>query len=140
MRQTATATTAKMPPMLIVFPRPEAMAPATVGLTTSPRRAGGPSPGIRENIRHEMHKGKPQKQAIAIAMRTAGVPKPGDSSDQTPPANVTSGAARAAAAPPANVTAGPKGDEKVADYKLAGPSGLSLDDIQRAADKLWNKK
>ena len=27
--------------------------------------------GISENIRREMHSGKPQKQAIAIAMQTA---------------------------------------------------------------------
>ena len=28
--------------------------------------------GISENIRREMHAGKPQKQAIAIAMNVAG--------------------------------------------------------------------
>ena len=28
--------------------------------------------GISENIRREMHSGKPQKQAIAIAMSVAG--------------------------------------------------------------------
>lgn len=31
---------------------------------------------ISENIRTEMHAGRPQKQAIAIAMRKAGKPKP----------------------------------------------------------------
>lgn len=32
--------------------------------------------GISSNIRTEMHHGKPQKQAIAIAMRLAKKPKP----------------------------------------------------------------
>jgi hypothetical protein len=81
-----------------------------------------------------MHKGKPQKQAIAIAMRTAGVPK----NDQTPPS--ATAAPSPSVTPPSNVTVGPKGDEKIADYRPAGPPGLSLDDIQQAADKLWNKK
>lgn len=31
---------------------------------------------IAKNIRTEMHAGKPQKQAIAIAMRKAGKKKP----------------------------------------------------------------
>ena len=30
---------------------------------------------ISENIKREMEAGKPQKQAVAIAMRTAGKPK-----------------------------------------------------------------
>ena len=30
---------------------------------------------ISENIRREMHAGKPQKQAVAIAMRAAGIPR-----------------------------------------------------------------
>jgi hypothetical protein len=32
--------------------------------------------GISENIRTEMHAGRPQKQAIAIAMSEAGKSKP----------------------------------------------------------------
>lgn len=32
--------------------------------------------GVSENISRSMHEGKPQKQAIAIAMRVAGKPKP----------------------------------------------------------------
>ncbi len=31
---------------------------------------------ISENIKTEMEAGKPQKQAVAIAMRKAGKPKP----------------------------------------------------------------
>jgi hypothetical protein len=103
-----------------------------------PLQKGSSKETISQNIRHEMHKGKPQKQAIAIAMRTAGVPKPGDTADQTPPPATTP--APSPATPSTNVTAGPKGDEKIADYRPAGPPGLSLDDIQQAADKLWNKK
>jgi hypothetical protein len=99
-----------------------------------PLKQGSSKETISQNIRGEMHKGKPQKQAIAIAMRTAGVPK----NDQTPPPATTP--APSPATPSTNVTAGPKGDEKIADYRPAGPPGLSLDDIQRAADKLWNKK
>jgi len=33
--------------------------------------------GISSNIRTEMKAGKPQPQAVAIAMRKAGKPKPG---------------------------------------------------------------
>jgi hypothetical protein len=40
-----------------------------------PLKAGSSKETISENIRTEMHHGKPQKQAIAIAMRKAGVPK-----------------------------------------------------------------
>jgi hypothetical protein len=32
--------------------------------------------GISSNIRTEMKAGRPQKQAVAIAMRVAGKPKP----------------------------------------------------------------
>jgi hypothetical protein len=32
--------------------------------------------GISQNIRTEMKAGRPQKQAVAIAMRAAGKPKP----------------------------------------------------------------
>ncbi len=32
--------------------------------------------GISFNIRTEMHRGKPQRQAVAIAMRLAGKPRP----------------------------------------------------------------
>lgn len=38
-----------------------------------PLKKGKSKKVISENIRREMHRGKPQKQAIAIAMRTAGV-------------------------------------------------------------------
>ena len=33
---------------------------------------------ISRNIKREIAAGKPQKQAVAIALRTAGVPKPDD--------------------------------------------------------------
>ena len=39
-------------------------------------RAAKSKKGIAHNIRTEMHHGKPQKQAIAIAMRVAGKPRP----------------------------------------------------------------
>lgn len=37
-----------------------------------PLKAGSSKKVIGENIRTEMHTGKPQRQAIAIAMRKAG--------------------------------------------------------------------
>lgn len=38
--------------------------------------AGKTPAGISKNIKAEMAAGKPQKQAVAIAMRIAGKPKP----------------------------------------------------------------
>lgn len=40
-----------------------------------PLKKGKSKKVISENIRTEMHAGKPQKQAIAIAMHTAGKSK-----------------------------------------------------------------
>ena len=37
-----------------------------------PLKKGSSQKTIAENIRQEMHSGKPQKQAIAISMRVAG--------------------------------------------------------------------
>jgi hypothetical protein len=42
-----------------------------------PLKRGSSKKVISENIRTEMHAGKPQKQAIAIAMRKAGMPRKG---------------------------------------------------------------
>ncbi len=41
-----------------------------------PLKKGSSKKTISANIRTEMKAGRPQKQAIAIAMRTAGKPKP----------------------------------------------------------------
>lgn len=41
-----------------------------------PLKKGSSKKVISENIRREMHAGKPQKQAIAIAMQSAGKSKP----------------------------------------------------------------
>jgi hypothetical protein len=41
-----------------------------------PLKSGKSDATVSENIRTEMHHGKPQSQAIAIAMREAGRPKP----------------------------------------------------------------
>lgn len=41
-----------------------------------PLKSGSSEKTISSNIRTEMHAGKPRKQAIAIAMRKAGKPKP----------------------------------------------------------------
>lgn len=41
-----------------------------------PLKPGKSQKVISQNIRTEMKAGKPQAQAVAIAMRTAGKPKP----------------------------------------------------------------
>lgn len=41
-----------------------------------PLKKGSSKKVISENIRREMHAGKPKDQAVAIAMRAAGKPKP----------------------------------------------------------------
>jgi hypothetical protein len=41
-----------------------------------PLKKGKSKKAISSNIRTEMRHGKPRKQAIAIAMRVAGKPKP----------------------------------------------------------------
>ena len=49
-----------------------------IGLSRSyvPLKKGKSKKVISENIRTEMHAGKPQRQAIAIAMHKAGKSKP----------------------------------------------------------------
>lgn len=42
-----------------------------------PLKKGSSKKAVAANIRTEMHHGKPQKQAVAIAMRTAGKAKKG---------------------------------------------------------------
>ena len=41
-----------------------------------PLKKGSSRKTVSENIKTEMKAGRPQKQAIAIAMRTAGKPRP----------------------------------------------------------------
>jgi len=41
-----------------------------------PLKRGSSKKTISSNIRREMHAGKPQAQAVAIAMRSAGKSKP----------------------------------------------------------------
>lgn len=42
-----------------------------------PLKKGKSKKAISQNIRTEVAAGRPQKQAVAIAMRVAGKPKPG---------------------------------------------------------------
>jgi hypothetical protein len=41
-----------------------------------PLKQGSSKKAVSANIKTEMAHGKPQKQAVAIAMRTGGAPKP----------------------------------------------------------------
>ena len=42
-----------------------------------PLKKGSSDKTVSQNIKELMHSGRPQRQAIAIAMRQAGRPKPG---------------------------------------------------------------
>jgi hypothetical protein len=49
-----------------------------------PLAKGSSKKAISKNIKTEMAHGKPQKQAVAIAMHTAGVPKKAAAKKATP--------------------------------------------------------
>lgn len=46
--------------------------PTGRGVNDMPLKQGSSKKAISENIKTEMHAGKPQKQAVAIAMQKAG--------------------------------------------------------------------
>jgi hypothetical protein len=55
-----------------------------------PLKEGASQDVISENIQSEMHRGKPQEQAVAIAMGKAGEPKPaGNPAPEKPPLLMT---------------------------------------------------
>jgi hypothetical protein len=64
-------------------PKPKVAAPpqrfrdwVKKGETEMPLNKGTSNKAVSQNIKTEMAHGKPQKQAVAIALRTAGRPKP----------------------------------------------------------------
>ena len=78
-----------------------------------PLKEGSSKETISENIRTEMHHGKPQKQAIAIAMRKAGKPKQDFDLEALGPVF-----------PPGRTDQGPPESEKPLYEKDQGPRSL----------------
>ena len=62
-----------------------------------PLKRGSSRETISENIRREMRAGRPHKQAIAIALRAAGVPRKPKSKSKSKPKSKSAARGRAAA-------------------------------------------
>lgn len=61
-------------PLMYLLPSPS-LRPLKVRGVLVPLKSGKSKKVVSENIRTEMHAGRPQKQAVAIAMRKAGKAK-----------------------------------------------------------------
>ena len=89
-----------------------------------PLEQGSSRETVSHNIETEMAHHKPQKQAIAIAMKEAGLSRNQDAEPKESKAGVT-------------LPAEPK---ELPEYKQVGAPGMTLGDIQKKNEEYWKSQ